>query len=118
FQLGEFLIGSFDREKVLEAIHFYRVALALRPQSIETRHELGWALEHDLKDHAAAAQVFREITALRPDDPHMLNHLGVALQSAGDIQEAAAVFRQSLRLDPQLSVSWMHLGAILKLLGD
>jgi tetratricopeptide (TPR) repeat protein len=47
-----------------------------------------------------AAKVYQDLTLLTPDDPNVFLQLGVASQSANDIEAAMAAYRQFLALAP------------------
>jgi Flp pilus assembly protein TadD len=47
-----------------------------------------------------AAKVYQDLTLLTPDDPNVFLQLGVASQSANDIEAAIAAYRQFLALAP------------------
>ena len=47
-----------------------------------------------------AAKVYQNLTLLTPDDPQVFLQLGVASQSANDIEAAIAAYRQFLALAP------------------
>ena len=47
-----------------------------------------------------AAKVYQDLTLLTPDDPNVFLQLGVASQSANDIESAIAAYRQFLALAP------------------
>jgi tetratricopeptide (TPR) repeat protein len=47
-----------------------------------------------------AAKVYQDLTLLTPDDPNFFLQLGVASQSANDIEAAIAAYRQFLALAP------------------
>ena len=47
-----------------------------------------------------AAKVYQDLTLLTPDDPNAFLQLGIASQSANDIDAAAAAYRQFLALAP------------------
>jgi Flp pilus assembly protein TadD len=47
-----------------------------------------------------AAKVYQDLTLLTPDDPNVFLQLGVASQSANDIEAAIAAYRQLLALAP------------------
>jgi serine/threonine-protein kinase len=99
-----------------EAIRFYSVARALRP---ETAHELAHALkDRGRKDEAV--RVFRDLTALRPGNGRHWGCLGVALTERGDragaeraLQKAMTILREALRLTPDDAYSHNMLGLVL-----
>ena len=90
---------SLSDEHSAEAARYYTAALALRPENVETRHALGWQLEHAQR-HREALESFREAIALRPDDAHLWAHLGGCLIALDELEEGADALRRALQLDP------------------
>jgi tetratricopeptide (TPR) repeat protein len=50
--------------------------------------------------YSESAKVYQDLTLLTPDDPQVFLQLGVASQSANDIESAIAAYRQFLKLAP------------------
>ena len=48
-----------------------------------------------------ALECFKQALLLEPDDPDLLNHVGVALKSLGRYVESAKYFEKSLQIDPR-----------------
>jgi tetratricopeptide (TPR) repeat protein/thiol-disulfide isomerase/thioredoxin len=103
-----------------EAIRFYTVARAIRP---ETAHVLAHLLEGSGKGEEAIA-VLRELERLRPDDGRHLACLGLSLQSRGRAAEAKdvlaraeAALRAWIRLHPDDAKAHASLGNALRVLG-
>jgi tetratricopeptide (TPR) repeat protein len=59
---------------------------------------------------AEAIDCLRRSAALRPNDSHTLNNLGVAWREAGRPELAEAAYRAALACDPQSSAIWFNLG--------
>lgn len=59
-----------------------------------------------------ALEVFLAIAALEPDDPLHWSNLGVALDRAGALPEAAATLEKSLCLSRQQPDTWLQLGLV------
>lgn len=78
--------------------------------------ELGMALLQ-AGSHAAAAEVFRQAIALRPDWLEMHAMLAIALQSGGRAEEAVDAYRQAVALNPDDAQSQSNLGVLLQTLG-
>jgi eukaryotic-like serine/threonine-protein kinase len=99
-----------------EAIRFYSVARALRP---ETAHELAHALKRrDRSDEAML--VFRDLTKLRPGNGRHWGCLSVLLTEHGDrpaagkaIEKAVAIQREAIRLKPDDDAAHLSLGIVL-----
>jgi serine/threonine-protein kinase len=115
FELAQ-LLNSGPSPQSVEAIRFYSVARALRP---ETASPLGSALQLQGKTDEAIA-VFRELTQLRPMVALHHTNLGRNLKAKGDTTGAAAAFaaatsaaRDRLRLKPDEGVAHFALGVAL-----
>jgi tetratricopeptide (TPR) repeat protein len=85
-------------DRLDEAIAAYRRGLELRPDDATGRAHLG-DLFGRRGDFAAAEREYR-IAASLVAHPDLFNSLGVALAEQGRFAEAAAAFREALRLDP------------------
>jgi tetratricopeptide (TPR) repeat protein len=101
FQLASILddtdAGQTTRQE--EAIGFYRVALALRPESAVIYNNLGITL-HKRGKLAEAVAAFRKATELSPgEDAHFAN-LGQALTQQGKLAEAETACRKAIALKP------------------
>jgi tetratricopeptide (TPR) repeat protein/predicted Ser/Thr protein kinase len=99
-----------------EAVRFFSIAVALRPQSPGAHFNLGIALKNKgLLDEAAAE--YREAIRLRPDYAQAHNNLGAALAEKDQWDEAAAEFREALRLKPDHAFAHNNLGNALRAKG-
>jgi Flp pilus assembly protein TadD/mono/diheme cytochrome c family protein len=83
--------------RLAEAIEQFRRAVAIDPEQVTARYNLGQALARR-GDLEAAARELGEALRLRPDDADTLDALGLVLMAQGHGLEAAARFRQALRL--------------------
>jgi superkiller protein 3 len=90
--------------KTHEAIRYYMVARALRP---ETAHELAHALQ-SIGETDEAIAIFQDLAHLRSKSGRHLYCLGIACQSRGRKREAALAFeaavaacRETIRLKPE-----------------
>ena len=71
---------------------------------------------HDLRrEWHDAENAYGKALVLRPDDPSVLNNLGISYSQQGRHQEAEGMFRQALRIDPgeraaeanlRLAIAW------------
>jgi serine/threonine-protein kinase len=120
FELAQ-LLNSAPKPQPLEAIRFYSVARALRP---ETASPLGSALQLQSKPDEAIA-VFRDLIRLRPMVALHHTNLGRILKEKGDAPGAAAAFaaatraaRDRLRLKPDDAIAHFVLGVALSDQGD
>jgi len=78
-----------ERKKPSEAATEYQITLAARPGDYWTLYRLAKTLE-SLKDIPRAEALYRNILALRPNDPTTLNSLGTMLSEQGKNEEAIA----------------------------
>ncbi len=68
-----------------------------------------------LKDNRVENALEEFTTAERehPDDPRVRNFRGIVLANLGQNAEAAAEYRESIRLDPRMGAPWNYLPATL-----
>nr|WP_286202652.1 tetratricopeptide repeat protein [Comamonas sp. JC664] len=86
-----------------EAERRVRRALELRPETGAYLDSLGWVYFRR-GDYARAVEALERASALSPDEPVILEHLGDAYQRAARVDEAAAAWRRALEvltLDPE-----------------
>jgi tetratricopeptide (TPR) repeat protein len=113
---GRTLIELGKREEadlVLErALRAGRTAIALSPDKVTARVNLGLALQAQGKlDESVAA--YREAIRLKPGLAEAYNGLGLALQAQGKLDEAIAAHREAIRLQPDYAYAHSNLGAAL-----
>ena len=65
-----------------------------------------------------AVQLLRRAKELAPNDPHVLNSLGVCLKAAGDPKSALEAFEEAVRIDPGLTAAQFNRGTLLDDEGD
>ena len=101
-----------------EGEHFYRIALALRPDDARIHQELAWELDHLDIDHAAAVELDLRAVELAPED--FVSHfcLGRALRNLGDLDGACAAQEVAARLLPGDTRPHKELALIHRLAGD
>ena len=96
----------YHQSKPLEAIGYYRAALALRPQTLSLRYALG-DLYLNLKRWDEAIAEYEQAVRLDPDNAWCHNRLGFALTwKGGRDDEAIAHTREAVRIDP--NEGWFH----------
>ncbi len=74
--------------------------------------------ENECGDATAAASSFQRAADLQPNDPEILNNLGVVLRAAGRLDDAAMAYRKALSIAPDHALSHANLGNVLGLLDD
>ena len=96
----------YHQSKPLEAIGYYRAALALRPQTLSLRYALG-DLYLNLQRWDEAIAEYEQAVRLDPDNAWCHNRLGFALAwKGGRDDEAIAHTREAVRIDP--NEGWFH----------
>jgi serine/threonine protein kinase/Flp pilus assembly protein TadD len=96
-----------------EAIRYYTVAVALRPQSPIGRVNLGNVLrEKGALDEAIAE--YQEAIHIKKDFAMAHNNLGIALRDKGHLDEAIAEFREAIHLKKDYALAHNNLGNVLK----
>jgi serine/threonine protein kinase/tetratricopeptide (TPR) repeat protein len=110
-RLGLLLHGSLP-PRLEEAIRFYSVAVALRPQSPGAHVNLGVALADRGRLDEAIAE-YHEALRLQKDFPTARNNLGNALRAKGQLDDAIAEFHEALRLNKDHPQAHNNLGLAL-----
>jgi len=100
-----------EREKWL------RAAVAVRPDNVAARGNLGIAL-HDKKDLDGAIAAYREVLRIDPRSAFAHNNLGNSLRDKGDLDGAIAEYREAIRLDSKFANALCNLGNVLRDKGD
>lgn len=90
---------------------------ALRARLAEAYGELGLHY-HAYALHALAEPAYENAARLAPEEPRWPHLLGLLLDDAGRLDEAAAAYRRSLELAPGDPALLVHLGEIARLQGD
>jgi tetratricopeptide (TPR) repeat protein len=110
FWVNHELAACYSRlqpRQLAEAIRFYSIAVALRPQSANVHVNLGAVLHAAGRGDEAITEL-REAIRLWPDNPLAHCNLGIALRSEGKLDESIAQFRQAIRLSNNYAKA--HLG--------
>ena len=135
--LGQALCELADPESLEEAEAVSRRALALAPRSPQMINNLGRVLRLQGRlDEAMACNqrlsppAARDVIARHDKDPASPQHpsdpesarahqqRGLALLEENHLDKAEAAFREALRLDPTLAISWTSLARIQAELGE
>jgi tetratricopeptide (TPR) repeat protein len=109
--LGLFLMSARP-PRPREAVRYFTVAVALRPQSPGAHYNLGIALKDQGRlDEAIAA--YRAAIRLEKNDPQVHYRLGNALGRKGEFNEAIAAYRAAIRVKPDYPEAHTKLGYAL-----
>jgi tetratricopeptide (TPR) repeat protein len=100
--LGEAYWRTKQGERAVQA---YRDAIARRPSYARAFGALGECLLR-----LGRAREAIEWLEKAPDDPHVLNTLGVAYGQAGRIDDSYRVLTRASKLRPDLPLTWLNLG--------
>jgi serine/threonine-protein kinase len=112
-----FYLERLDPPRTVEAVGFFRAALAIRPDSPGVHHNLGRSLLIlDRLDEAEPC--FRRAIELQHDYSFAHNNLGVVLQKRGRRNEAEAAFRKAVASNPNNTNALHNLGRLLQEKGD
>ncbi len=103
--------------KLIEARSYFKNALVLQPDSIESATNLAVTL-HQTGDLAEAAVYYQRAIEIDPNCPQAQNNLGILLQDSGRIAEAAFCFQQAIALNPIYVKAINNLGATLQQQGE
>ncbi len=96
----------YHQSNSVEAIGYYRAALALRPQTVSLHYALG-GLYVGLHRWDGAIAEYEQAIRLDPDNAWCHNRLGFTLVwKGGRDDEAMAQFREAIRIDP--NIGWSH----------
>jgi serine/threonine-protein kinase len=113
FWLSLYLAITLRRANQMdEALGYYRVAVALRPDAAAAHLNLGLALRAK-KDLEGAIAEFHTALALDPKNPLAHYNLGAALQAKGKLDETVGHYQQALALDPKNAQAHANLGTSL-----
>ncbi|MBV9124186.1 MAG: tetratricopeptide repeat protein, partial [Planctomycetes bacterium] len=98
--------AHYYQSNLVEAVGYYRTALALRPQTASLRYALG-SLYLGLHHWDEAIAEYEHAVRLDPENAWCHNRLGIALSwKGGRDDEAIAQFREAVRLDA--NAGWSH----------
>jgi serine/threonine protein kinase/Flp pilus assembly protein TadD len=106
------LLSHMQPPQHVEALSFYRAALALRPDSPGALINLGKQLS-DLNRQDEAIAAYERAILLHPSYATAHNNLGVALSKKGLPDQAITAFREAIRLKPNYGIAHFNLGVRL-----
>jgi tetratricopeptide (TPR) repeat protein len=116
FELASHFLHDESPGATAERLSFFRVALALRPQSSAAQNNLGVALFAQRK-FADAEEAFRKAIALRPRDALTYHNLGNALLYQGKAAAAVDAYRHAIQIKPDDAAARTNLANALHDLG-
>ncbi len=105
------LIALYNSRRYPELENQTRSMLAKHPNAAFAWQLLGGALQMQGKDALIA---FQKTAELSPNDASAHFNLGVALKSAGRLEQAASSYRRALALKPQYVEALSNLGNVLQ----
>ncbi len=103
--------------KVAEAEPCYRKALALDPNNLEARYNLGVVLADQEQWKASTAELLQVIEN-SPNHSQGLNQLGVNHARSRNPDQAIAYYEQAITVDPDNAIAHHNLGMTLLQIGD
>jgi tetratricopeptide (TPR) repeat protein len=110
FQLGTLL---YEAKKLDEAVGYYRVAVALRPDAPAAHHNLGVTLA-DNKDLDGAIAEYKKAIELDANFAAAHYNLGNALRDKKNLDGAIAEYEKAIELDPKFAPAYFNLGHALR----
>jgi tetratricopeptide (TPR) repeat protein len=120
YSLAELLFESKDvlgeASRAQEGVSFFRVCVALRPQSPGAHNYLGNALWAMGRLDEAIAE-YREALRIKKDYALAHNGLGNALWAMGRLEEAIAEYHEAIRLNKDFAEAHRNLGDTLRARG-
>jgi len=111
----ESLLALYNARRYAEAESGTRALLKKYPEFGFGWKLLGGAQQMQGKDALSAYQMTAQ---LLPGDPHAHYNFGVALKSAGRLDDAAASYRRAIEIKPDFTEAYGNLGNILKDMGQ
>jgi serine/threonine-protein kinase len=101
----------------LEAVGYYRAALACRPQAAVGYCAIGdpFRLRNEL---AEAIGYYKQALEIDPNYARAHSNLGLALEAQGRLDEAIDCYRRAVRLDPNYAWAHHNLGSALRVKGQ
>ena len=91
---------SAEQGRYSEAVEAYRRAIALHPEMVEARLNLGNVYLFHFDDQKKARAEYEAVIKLDPDSKMAQNNLGVMLLRQNRLKEAEERFRAALKSDP------------------
>jgi predicted O-linked N-acetylglucosamine transferase (SPINDLY family) len=102
-------VEHYKAGRLSDAEAIYRRILALHPEIVEVRNNLGITLA-DQERTREAIEEYRQALALKPDFAEAWNNLGNALRKTGDIAGAVDAFLKATSAAPTFATALHNLG--------
>ncbi len=99
-----------------QAKKHYQKVLSLSPKNLMARYNLA-KIYHSQKHYEKAEMMYRELLALKSDDPRFLNGLGMMLGSQKKWEEALQYFEKALRFDKESVIAKRGMATVYLNLG-
>ncbi|MDO8689581.1 MAG: tetratricopeptide repeat protein [Dehalococcoidia bacterium] len=113
-----------ERGQILEklgdatsALGEYQRAVELMPTESAYRLRQALAYGH-FSEPNRMLHILRRTVQMRPDDGQSHHHLGEALETVGEIEEALEAFQAAVKLAPEEAQFWKSLGRVQRTLGQ
>ncbi|TKC87962.1 tetratricopeptide repeat protein [Trinickia terrae] len=105
-------VCALGLDRVADAEHHWRGAIAARPDFVEAFNNLGILLMR-LGRLSEAEAIYRRLLAIRPDQAEAHNNLGAVLAGLRRLDEALTAYRQAIALNPGYAQAHYNLGLAL-----
>jgi len=92
-------------------------SIELKPDYAPSQKDFGILLV-GMRRYSKALKPLEEAEKLGLQDPVLENYLGIALSNSGQLKQAVASFRRSLKLDPGYASAWLNLAFAFLQMGD
>ncbi|MCZ6678150.1 MAG: DUF3857 domain-containing protein, partial [Candidatus Poribacteria bacterium] len=94
----------FQRQEYEKARDAFAALVKLEPRNISVRNYLGY-IHEELGDFAAAVRQYEETLKIDSRNLYALNHLGLAYKQLQRLDDAEAILREALTIDPKAARS-------------
>ncbi len=100
-----------------QAVELYERALARQPSNVAVLNNLAMAYADSGKDFDRALLMAMRAYLLRPEDPNVIDTLGLCLMKSGRAEEAGALLRDAVAAHPDSAMLYERLAQVLRGLG-
>lgn len=114
--LNELGVHCAETGDITQAIQYFRATLAIKPNDVEARYNLGKALERTGKTDEAAEH-FKEVLRIKPNDGDIYHTLALAEFEKGNLEQAEFLYRNGLAAAPNDAKLHSGLGMVLLYMG-